>query len=255
MKQPYRIIDQHFSQLLEGYKREYDIDLGYRKITPSGFNDVSIVSNILSAGVVKPYGYYEIEIYLSLRNEPVTELLDALSRREAERPIDRTGPSYNNNISDIRPTVLRPVVDWYPFDPQRDQLYELRFEHLEQDTEAAFERFKAMMREDGFPWFERYADPLNIARDINDPIGKEPGDKSGHHLSGQHDRRAEIGIAAACVAQPERVPELYEAWLEFERRFDAFAMTRGRPRPFEPDMRRRFDIIIEEARKRDYLAD
>lgn len=254
VKQPDKTISEIFAPTLQGFKKKYDLGLSYTQRMSDYGIEVIFLSERFDAGVVKSYGFHEVDVFLGLGNYAINQLLDARDAIEALRPRDPTGPSYGYGNGEYRHTVLRKAVGVWPFDPVRDQTYMIRFDHLETDTHAMHERFRSMMMEHGFPWFERYADPVNISRDINDPIGAAMGDRTGHTLCSQHDMRAEIGIAAACVAESDRVPELYERWLEWRRRDDEFAIPRGRPRPFEPDMQRRFDIIIDEARARGYAV-
>lgn len=252
MKQPDKTIAAIFAPTFEGFKKKYDLGLLYLQDLPFGLRRVVFLSHRSDPGVVKPYGFHEVDVILSQGSDVINELLDALDERERLLPVDPTGPTrgYANGIR--RGTVGRIAVGRHPFDAVRDRTYEIRFDYLEADTHVMHERFRAMMLEDGFAWFERYSDPLNISRDVNEPIGSEIGVRSDHVLAYPHDRRAEIGIAAACVAEPHRVPDLYKRWLEWRRHDDAYALPRGRPRPFEPDMRRRLDTIIEEARLRGY---
>lgn len=252
MKQPDKTIAPIFAPTLQCFKKKYNLGLSYVQDLPFGLREVVFLSHRLDPGVKKPYGFHEVDVILSQGNDIINELLDALDVRERLLPLDPTGPTRVFGNGKRRRTVHRIVVGRHPFDPVRDQTYEIRFDYLEADTNVMHERFEAMMLEDGFAWFERYSDPLNISRDVNEPIGSEIGVRSSHALAGTHDRRAEIGIAAACVAEPHRVPDLYENWLEWKRQDDAYALPRGRPRPFEPDMRRRLDTIIDEARLREY---
>ncbi|MFM7402690.1 MAG: hypothetical protein ACKO1N_01070 [Erythrobacter sp.] len=252
MKQPDKTMAPTFGATLVGFKKRYDFGLSYRKIFSYGLHEVIFISHRNDPAVVRHYGYHEVQVLLGAGNDAINELFDALDAREKLRPKDRTGPSYTFGDGSPGSTVYRMVVGRHPFDQDRDRIYEIRFDHLEADTHACHARFKTMMLQDGFSWFERYADPANISRDVNDAMIREGGHGTDHLPGGPSAGRAELGVAAACVAEPHRVPDLYEQWSEWQRHDDAYALVRGRPRPFEPDMRRRLDTIIDEARLRGY---
>ena len=200
------------------------------------------------AGVFDDYHYdfYETEFSLWLAFKPISNMVLKVDFEEGRF----TEKSYQKYLRRNYPVIehcqaLDPVAG-YPAQ------FKLRHDYLEQDTAEAMNQFERFMEEFGFAWFERYSDPLNISRDANDPIGRELGSTEGHPLVSQHDARACVGFAAACVAEPQRVPELYAQWLEWARADDAYHIDTRGELMFEPRFRQMFDIILEEARKLGY---
>ncbi len=252
MKQPDKTIAQIFAPTLANFTKKYDYGLGYVQSVPYGIHEVLFISDQFDPGVRGPYGFYEVNVALTLGYFAINEILNALDARERLRPVDRTGPTYTFGDGSLGSTVIRSVVSLEPFDAERDRTYEIKFDALEADTHVVHDRFKTMMAEDGVAWFERYADPVNISLDINDAAVGNPSDQNRRFLFKADASKAETGLAAACISEPERVPQIYEDWLEWQRRDDAHYLPLGRKRPFVSDMQRRFDVIIEEARLRGY---
>ncbi|MEL7189585.1 MAG: hypothetical protein AAGK17_08555 [Pseudomonadota bacterium] len=245
MRQPDKTLAPLISPILKGFKKRYNLALSFQNESRDGFYNVQFNSETWPAGAVRSYGYHEVEVFFSLRCNAVTDLILAMEERDREN-MNNWGPN------DGRFTVQR-MVNYYPFDDDRDKEWTIRHDRLEADCIEAAEKFRDLMETEGFAWFERYSDPLNISRDVNEPIGAELKSRKGHPLMPRHSERAKIGLAAACVAEPERVPELYQQWLDWVRAADEYHMGRGtRSEPNVPRYECRFDYIIDEARKVGY---
>jgi hypothetical protein len=73
-----------------------------------------------------------------------------------------------------------------------------------------------------------------------------------HPLMNNITNRPLVGIAAACVGEPDRVPALVDAWLSVERSWDEqFA---GRRPPQADDLAKKFALITSKARELGYAV-
>lgn len=146
-------------------------------------------------------------------------------------------------------TVYRGVGaigGYFAFDPSRDCELCLRFDHLEEDVAETARRIEAMLEADGLAWYERYTNPATLSRDLNDPVGFGPP----HPLMNNDQQRPLLGVAAACVGEPERVSALIDSWLAVARGWDEqFAHERA---PLADDFAKKFALITDKARELGY---
>ena len=107
---------------------------------------------------------------------------------------------------------------------------------------------QAMLEIDGWAWYERYADPVALSQGINEPMGGlEP-----HCLVNNINYRPLIGIAAACVGEPQRVSSLVDGWLSVVRGWDEqYADQRSSQ---ADDFAKKFALIVEKARQLGYAV-
>lgn len=207
------------------YIRKYD----------GGFDDFVFSTYPLATGEKWESGYYEGFYGLGLRNDAI----EAITR--VVMPI--YGADNQRYASTVFRTVGNPSGQWFAFDPSRDRELCLRFDHLEEDVAETVGRIKAMLEADGWGWYERYADPVALSRGINDPVsGPVP-----HPLVNNSTQRPLVGIAAACVGEPERVSELVAAWLAAISEWDA-QYADQRP-PMAPDFAVKFGLLTARARE------
>ncbi len=239
MKQPDRTLVAALDPFMtaHGFKFIKSREAYIRK-TPSGFDDFSWSSYPLATGEKWEAGYHEGGYGPGLRSDAVQEIWNVL------------GISYNGDPKGHRPTVHRgvgnPSGQWFAFDPSRDRELCLRFDHLEEDVAETAGRIAAMLQADGWAWYARYADPAALSRDINDPVGGT----IPHPLVNNSTQRPLVGIAAACVGEPDRVPELIDAWLAAIREWDVQYASK-RP-AMAPDFEAKFALLTGRARELGY---
>lgn len=238
MKQPDRTLVAALDPVMtaHGFKLIKSRGVYIRK-TPSGFDDFSWSSYPLATGEKWEAGYYEGGYGLGLRSDAI----EALTREVM--------PIYGADNQRYAFTVYRgvgAVGNYFAFDPARDRELCLRFDHLEEDVAETAGRIAAMLEADGLGWYERYADPVALSRDINDPVGGV----APHTLVNNITNRPLVGIAAACVGEPERVPALIDAWLSVAREWDEQAGG-ARP-PLAPGFDKKFAQITDRARELGY---
>ncbi|GAA0333432.1 hypothetical protein GCM10009087_49570 [Sphingomonas oligophenolica] len=237
MKQPDRtlvsVLDPFMTE--HGFKYVKSRDVYIRK-TDSGLDDFSWSSFPLATGPKWRAGYYEGQYGLGLRNDAVEEITRVAM------------PIYGADNQRYAFTVYRSVGGYFAFDRERDRELCLRFDHLEEDVKETVQRIEAMLSVDGFAWYKRYADPVTLSRDLNDPIATS----EAHPLQNNPGSRPLVGVAAACVAEPGRVPELIEAYLNFTSERDKLHAHK-RP-PEAPDMEKKLLMIVERARELGYEA-
>ena len=210
---------------------------GYYRKYSGGFDLLSWGSYPLSTGEKWAAGYYEGHYGLGIRFDAI----EALTREVM--------PIYGADYQRYAFTVYRgvgAVGNYLSFDPVRDRELFLRFDHLEADVTETVGRIEAMLEADGWAWYRRYADPVALSRDINDPVGVG----APHPLMNNSTQRPLVGVAAACVGEPERVPELVDAWLAAISEWDA-QYADQRP-AMAPDVARKFDLIVGRARELGY---
>lgn len=211
---------------------------GYYRKFPGGFDLLSWGSYPLATGEKWAAGCYEGHYGLGIRSDAI----EALTREVM--------PIYGADYQRYAFTVYRgvgAVGNYLAFDPSRDRELCLRFDHLEEDVAETAGRIAAMLEADGWAWYARYADPVALSRDINDPMGGT----APHPLMNNVNQRPLVGVAAACVGEPGRVTELVDAWLAALREWDE-QYADQRP-PVAPDFARKFDLITDKARELGYL--
>ncbi len=235
MKQPDRTLVAALNPFMtaHGFKFVKSRDVYICK-TSSGFNEFAFGTYPLATGEKWANGYYEGFYGLGMRNDAVETIFDALNL------------TYGDDNKRYRGTIFRGVGahgDYFAFDPSRDRELCLRFDYLEEDVAETVGRIEAMLEKDGWAWYARYADPVALSRDINDPIGG----LVPHPLVNNSTLRPLVGIAAACVGEPERVPELIDAWLAAISEWDGQHVDE-RP-PMFPDFEAKFALLTMRARE------
>lgn len=240
MKQPDRTLVAALDPFMAGHGFKFikSREVYIRK-TPSGFDDFSWSSYPLATGEKWDAGYYEGGYGLGLRSDAI----EAVSRIVM--------PIHGADNERYAFTVYRPVGSPnvnLPFDPLRDRELCLRFDHLEEDVAETAGRIEAMLEVDGWDWYRRYADPVALSQDINDPMGGV----APHPLVNNINNRPLVGVAAACVGEPERVSALIDGWLAVVRSWDEQAGD-ARP-PMVDDFAKKFDLITGKARELGYAV-
>jgi hypothetical protein len=217
-----------FIKSQEAYFRKYD----------GGFDYFSWGSYPLATGEKWEAGYYEGHYGVGLRSDAI----DALS--SVAMPL-YGGEQYQRYAT----TVYRGVGwEWLPFDPTRDRELCLRFDHLEEDVAETVGRIEAMLEADGWAWYKRYADPVALSQGLNEPMGGV----GPHPLLNNSNDRPLVGIAAACVGEPERVSSLVDGWLSVVRGWDE-QYADQRP-PQTDDFAKKFALITNKARELGYAV-
>lgn len=236
MKQPDRTLVAALDPFMtaHGFKFIKSREVYIRK-TPSGFDDFSWSSYPLATGEKWEAGYYEGHYGLGLRSDAI----EAVSR--IVMPI--YGAENERYAFTVYRGVGNPAGQWFAFDQSRDKALCLRFDHLEEDAAEAAQRIMAMLEADGWAWYQRYTDPVMLSRDINEPIGGPVP----HPLVNNYAQRPLVGVAAACIGEPERVPAIVDAWLSVAREWDKQAESE-RP-PLAPDFAMKFALIADRARE------
>ena len=235
MKQPDRNLVAALDPFMTAHGFKYIGKHGgyYRKYS-GGFDLFSWGSYPLYTGDKWAAGYYEGHYGLGIR----IDAIEALTREVM--------PIYGAEFQRYAFTVYRgvgAVGSRFSFDPARDRELFLRFDRLEEDVTKTVGRIEAMLESDGWAWYRRYVDPAVLSRDINDPMGGiEP-----HPLMNNVNLRPLVGIAAACVGEPDRVPELVADWLAALKQWDQQCADQRSPEA--PNVARKFDLIIAKARE------
>lgn len=236
MKQPDRTLVADLDPFMtaHGFKFIKSREAYFRK-QKSGFDYFSWGSYPLATGEKWAEGYYEGHYGIGLRNDAISEIWDVLNL------------TYGADNRRYRPTVYRgvgsPSGQWFAFDPTRDRELCLRFDHLEEDVAETVGRIETMLEADGWSWYERYSDPVALSRDINNPVGAP----KPHPLVNNSTQRPLVGVAAACVGEPDWVPELIDAWLAAIGEWDA-QYADQRP-PMAPDFKAKFALLTARARE------
>lgn len=235
MKQPDRALVEALDPFMteHGFKYIKSREVYIRKYK-NGFDDFVFSTYPLATGDKWKAGYHEGFYGLGLRHDAIEEISRVVL------PIH--GADNRRYASTVFRTVGNAPGQWFVFDPTRDKALCLRFDHLEEDVLQAAARIKTMLEEDGWAWYERYADPVALSQDINKPLGG----LDAHPLVNNINHRPLVGVAAACVGEPERVPELIDAWLVAIRGWDEqFAAQRP---PQAESFVKKFELIINNAR-------
>lgn len=144
-------------------------------------------------------GYQVIETGLGVRHDRVDNIVNKL------------GHIWGDDNRKGTTTVYRGL-EFFPFDSDRDGRKSVRFTHVEEDAEAAYASIEAMLLNDGFAFYDKYASILECSHGLNDPI-----DAMNHPLFNRFPMRAYYGVASAAIAEPKRVPDLVQSYADFVR--------------------------------------
>jgi hypothetical protein len=126
--------------------------------------------------------------------------------------VNQLGHIWGDDNRRYTTTVYRDM-GFFPFDPERDGEKAIRYSSPDQDIADIVANFLEMLSADGDAFYQRYSSLLECSQGLNEPI---EGIK--HPLLNNFPMRAYYGVAAAALAEPDRVPSLIAAYLEFVRR-------------------------------------
>ncbi len=234
MKQPDRTLFEVLDPFMTAHGFKFIKSRGsYFRKHSSGFDYFSWRSYPLETGEKWAAGYYEGHYGIGIRSDAIEELT-----REVM-------PLYGEDNQRYAFTVYRAVGrdgGYFAFNPSRDRELYLRFDHLEADVAETVGRIEAMLEADGWAWYARYAGPAALSQGVNNPI-----EGRLHPLVNNYEQRPLVGVAAACVAEPKRVPELIDQWLTtVEHNDEQHANQRA---PMAPGLMGRLDRIVRKARQ------
>jgi hypothetical protein len=172
-----------------------------------------------------------MQVGLSVRHDRVDEI------------VNRLGHIWGANNQKQTTTIYRGL-GFFPFDENlSDDL--IRRDSLTTDAASVSGRIEAMMAAHGDAFFERYASLLECSRGLNDPI-----ETGTHPLLNSYPKRAYYGIAAAGLAEPERMRELVEAHTAYCRKqgwIDPGVYDVGHGLPAPDAIQLRFSKVAELA--------
>lgn len=130
---------------------------------------------------------------------------------QIENIVNQLGHIYGEDNRRKTSTVHRGL-GFFPFKPSGPSELTIRLSHLDEDADRAADSLRLMLQEDGLSFFERYGSIFECSKGLNDPL-----DTPTHPLFNRHAGRAYNGIAAAALAQPERVEVLIAGYSELAR--------------------------------------
>ena len=142
-------------------------------------------------------GYQVVRCGLGVRHDRVDDIVNQLGHI--------WGDANRRNTT----TVYRGL-EFFPFVTTRDEKQIIRFLHIEEDADVAAANIIAMLKEDGFAFFERYSSLEECTKGLNDPI-----EAITHPLFNRFPSRAYYGVAAAALTEPDRVQNLLQRYVEF----------------------------------------
>jgi len=145
-------------------------------------------------------------------------------------------------------SFYRATGQYYPFDPVRDAPLKLSFDNLKEDCIPAAERMKRMLIEDGFDWYKRYSDLRNLSQDLNrDLPTRQPNDQSVHSIINNANKIPTKAVAAACLAEPERIPQLIENYMDYMWQWGGKAFVEREK--VDGKVAKSFDQVLARARE------
>lgn len=204
----------------------------YIRRQPYGFDDFIWGSySLIATQENPPYRYYEGHYGVGVRHDAIEELTSEVM------------PIYGTSNQKYAFTIHRDVGGYFPFDKNRDYVMKLRYEELEKDATAIAERIKAMLLSDGFEWYEHFASPLSLSQGLNNTFDT----MESHSVLNNPQSRPLVGVAAACVAEPDRVQDLIEGYLKYARSEDKKLSEKRSP--VAPDMETKFNLIVTRAKE------
>jgi hypothetical protein len=236
VKQPDRALIAALAPFMEQHGFSFmDARKVYLRKREYGFDDFSWSAYPLATGPKWMTGYYEGTHGIGLRSDAVTEIYEVL------------GWTVGVENRRYRPTIYRGMGNFFPFNAERDRQLFLRFDHLNEDVAETAKRMSDMLMGDGFAWFERYADPVELSQGLNDPVSTS----GTHALLNNSDHRPLVGVAAACVAEPDRVSSLIEAYMASAKGDDE--RFKGKRDPVAPSLAKDFTMLTARARELGYM--
>lgn len=204
----------------------------YQRKTDYGFDQFNWVTDPVCPN---PRGHLGV-FGLSLRHDSIAHLTqDAL-------------PIYGDANKKNAFTIYRATGQYFPFDAERDAPLKLGFDSLNQDCAAAAERMKHMLIDDGFAWYRRYSNIESISTDLNRDIHtRKPNDPASHSIINNLNKIPVLGVAAACISEPKRVPGLLSDYLEHMGQWGGEAYLRLEQESGK--LSRKFEQVLVRARE------
>ncbi|RYG85814.1 MAG: hypothetical protein EON59_11405 [Alphaproteobacteria bacterium] len=186
--------------LLEPTLREHGFkaqsaSLTFKRRTVFGFHELSLPSFAWAAG-----GPYVVNVGLGVRHNRV------------DMVVNRLGHIWGESNQKNTTTVYRGL-GFFPFEAGRDGEKTILTERMSIDAASVASDISLMLAADGYAFYERYSDLRECSLGLNDPI-----EARTHALSNRFPMRAYYGVAAAALAQPERVHSLIRSYTEFALR-------------------------------------
>jgi hypothetical protein len=185
--------------LLEPALREHGFrpqtsGLAFKRRTSFGFHLLSLHSFAWAAG-----GPYVVNVGLGVRHHRVDLIVNRLGHIWGEANQKNT-------------TTVYRALKFFPFESGRDGEKNLSYDRLSTDAASVAADISLMLEADGYAFYERYSDLQECSLGLNAPIEAQT-----HPLFNGFPMRAYYGVAAAALAQPERVQSLIRSYTEFAR--------------------------------------
>ncbi|WP_145206896.1 MULTISPECIES: hypothetical protein [Sphingomonadaceae] len=177
----------------EGFKSQPQ--LGFKRRTSFGFHYLSFPSFAMGKG-----GPYVINVGLGVRHNQVDEIVNRLGHIWGE-------------VNKKNTTTLYRGLGYFPFDEARDNEKVISPDQMEAGTRSVASCVSEMLLTDGFKFFRHYSDIYECSVGLNAPI-----EGHTHPLCNNFPLRGYYGVAAAALAQPERVPSLIQSYTDYARR-------------------------------------
>lgn len=169
--------------------------LAFRRRTSFGFHELSLPSFAWAAG-----GPYVVNVGLGVRHNRI------------DLVVNRLGHIWGEANQKNTTTVYRGL-GFFPFEAGRDGEKTILSERMTEDAASVALDISLMLAADGYGFYERYSDLRECSIGLNAPI-----ETRTHPLSNRFPMRAYYGVAAAALAQPERVQSLIHSYTDFARR-------------------------------------
>lgn len=171
-------------------------NLTFKKRLPSGFLLLSFPSFTMGDSA----GFQVIETGLGVRHDRVDDVVNMLGHIWGEENRKQTT------------TVFRGL-EFFPFVADRDGRKTIRLTHVDHDVAGAGAELERMFLTDGLEFFEKYSSLAACSQGLNEPI-----ESMTHPLFNHFPVRAYYGIACAALSEPDRIPALLSAYIDYVKR-------------------------------------
>jgi hypothetical protein len=178
----------------QGFKPQSS-GLNFKRRTSFGFHELSFPSFAWAVG-----GPYVVNVGLGVRHNRVDQVVNRLGHIWGEANQKNTTTVYRG-------------LGFFPFEVGRDGEKTISSERMSIDVASAASDVSLMLAADGYDFYERYSDLRECSLGLNAPIEAQT-----HPLFNRFPMRAYYGVAAAALAQPERVPSLIRSYTDFALR-------------------------------------
>ena len=184
-------------ELLEPVLREHGFKpqssgLSFKRRTSFGFHELSLPSFAWAAG-----GPYVVNVGLGVRHNRI------------DLVVNRLGHIWGEANQKNTTTVYRGL-GFFPFNAGRDGEKTISSEHVSTDAASVASDVSLMLAADGLEFYDRYSELRECSLGLNSPIEVQT-----HPLLNRFPMRAYYGVAAAALAQPERVQSLIRSYTDF----------------------------------------